>query len=96
LAGGGGGAGTAKIGRMAAVAGERERGGGGGWGWSGYRVETRAASQRRARGAGQNRMGVHAYNTYIISSRDNGDLKKFGIEYQDSSLAEYLRANLHY
>jgi hypothetical protein len=47
-------------------------------------------------GAGQNRMGVHAYNTYIISSRDNGDLKKFGIEYQDSSLAEYLRANLHY
>jgi hypothetical protein len=33
-------------------------------------VETRAASQRRARGAGQNRMGVHAYNTYIISSRD--------------------------
>jgi hypothetical protein len=37
----------AEIGRMAAVAGEGERGGRGG---SGSRVETRAASERRARG----------------------------------------------
>jgi hypothetical protein len=56
---------------MAAVAGEGERGGGGG---SGSRVETRAASERRARGhAGQNRAPsgcVDAYSILLKSSID--------------------------
>jgi hypothetical protein len=68
--GGGGGAGTT------VVAGEREHGGGGGGGGSGSRVETRAASERRARGTlsrgrtVRHPVGVDAYNRHIISSRD--------------------------
>jgi hypothetical protein len=66
-----------EIGCMAAIVGERARGGWGGVGGSGSWVETRAASERWARGhgvaAGQNRApssGVDAYNMYIINSRD--------------------------
>jgi hypothetical protein len=64
----GGGGEAAEIGRMAAVAGERERGDGGG---SGSRVETRAASERRARVVSRAEpcaiRDVDAYNTHIIS-----------------------------
>jgi hypothetical protein len=71
-AGGGGGTGTTEIGRMVAVAGERERGGGGGGGGSRSRVETGAASERRAwvvsRGRTVRHRGCDAYNRHVISS----------------------------
>jgi hypothetical protein len=76
-AGGGGGAGTAEIGRMAAVAGERERGGGGGGvgrglGWRRWRLRRDGRGWCRRAEPCTIRRGVDAYNTNIISSRDNG------------------------